>query len=375
MAAQKETSYSRRVDPSSATFAEPLAMMVMRRFGVGIILVVGLAATVQPLLAAQPQRNDGRQVLVGKGSNGPDDCEGKDCNTDTYGASFAGRGEGIQAARDTAMAANKHGAVLGAGELSALQQIQMGKAVLQSANKLTSATNDMTASAMTTIHNVKDRIRGLTADGAAYDQPRGAATIIDSQHPGRSGGRYTSYSRSSRTQEDLATSTNTADRKICKLAFDDRKIGVDVDAGEEYWTMDGYTRTRQPCAEGEMCVVYSVSFFAYDEPMEGWRSYDDDDDALIDPTTGEGICMSSSLTGSCANGKVYELPGGGPPKQRLRFCITPTPKISGSMLMISGSTEPLSLEAEGPLAISYKSGDTKRIVYFPGSKEYKLPSK
>ncbi|CEM26643.1 unnamed protein product [Vitrella brassicaformis CCMP3155] len=356
-------------------------MIVMRRFGLGFILVVGLAATVQPLLAAQRTDDRGRRGWA-REATVPTARRGRTAiptHTVRRLSAVVRRSRPLRTPpwppTNTVLCW-----VLVSGRCCCSRS----RWARQSANKLTSATNELSGSALAAIDNVEDRIRGLTADGAAYDQPRGAATITDSQHPGRSGGRYTSYSRSSRTQEDLATSTNTADREICNVTFDAHRIGVDAAAGKEYWTMDGYKYSSKdydpmPCAKGDMCVVYTLFFVAWDgEPMEGWGEH---------PTTGKGICMRSSLADSCAKGKVYGLPEAHyieelERKARSRsFCITPKPNFSGTVVQslyhvgITLKRESLSLEAEGPLAISYESGGTKRIVYFPGSEEYKLPSK
>ncbi|CEM14668.1 unnamed protein product [Vitrella brassicaformis CCMP3155] len=174
-------------------------MMVMRRFGLGIILVVGLAATVEPMVAAQPRMADVSRggththrtdhapwqiwVWVGEGSYGSD-CEGKDCNADTYGASFVGRGEEIHAATDTAMAANKHGAVLGAGELSMLQQqIQNGRALHQSAMSLNAQAHKLTAAAHELI---ADSLRTMANELSvvAINAERTTMTMVDDQNTG-----------------------------------------------------------------------------------------------------------------------------------------------------------------------------------------------
>jgi len=111
-----------------------------------------------------------------------DSCEDSSCATDggfgsisagnssshkdyKNGASFVGRTqEQIQT-----MAANKHGVALGVGELSVLQQqIQTGKAILQSATKLYTAAdslkataNDLRASAVATIDDIADRMGAI----------------------------------------------------------------------------------------------------------------------------------------------------------------------------------------------------------------------
>ncbi|CEM23218.1 unnamed protein product [Vitrella brassicaformis CCMP3155] len=138
-----------------------------------------------------------------------DSCEDSSCATDggfgsisagnssshkdyKNGASFVGRTqEQIQT-----MAANKHGVALGVGELSVLQQqIQTGKAILQSATKLYTAAdslkataNDLRASAVATIDDIADRmgaIMGIEPGTMAMDtdQPVGRGREWDPYQP------------------------------------------------------------------------------------------------------------------------------------------------------------------------------------------------
>ncbi|CEM23159.1 unnamed protein product [Vitrella brassicaformis CCMP3155] len=119
-------------------------------------------------------------------SYGPD-CEGKDCNTDTYGASFVGRSQEIQATKHTTTAANKHGGALGAGEWSMLQQqIQTGKALHQSAKKLTAAAHELSAAALDGLSTAAKELSAIMMAMQATDNAqRTIMTAADGHHTGK----------------------------------------------------------------------------------------------------------------------------------------------------------------------------------------------
>ncbi|CEL99251.1 unnamed protein product [Vitrella brassicaformis CCMP3155] len=162
----------------------------------------------------------------------------------------------IQATKHTTTAVNKHGAVLGAGELSALQQIQMGKAILQSAIKLTSATNELSGSALAAIDNVESRIRGLTADIDAYEELDGRNKVWASGGPCEKTSDCPDWRQHGPHQPAMYSYFHVDvefDSKGDVKAFHTADTGTCKTAGEK-WDACGITQNyRRDCKDGLEC--------------------------------------------------------------------------------------------------------------------------